>query len=76
VLGVASGLQFLHDNQVVHGDLKQNVLVNKRGVPCICDFGISKILSHRGYMLNLKCRNGTVYGARAVFVVDGLGTSS
>ncbi|KAJ7779057.1 kinase-like domain-containing protein [Mycena metata] len=50
VHGVASGLKFLHDKDVVHGDLKvHNVLVNKRGVPCICDFGISKILNRRGY---------------------------
>ncbi|KAJ7754710.1 kinase-like domain-containing protein, partial [Mycena maculata] len=26
-----------------------NVLVDKRGAPCICDFGISKIISRRGF---------------------------
>ncbi|KAJ7214394.1 kinase-like domain-containing protein, partial [Mycena pura] len=50
VLGVASGLQFLHDNEIVHGDLKvQNVLIDKHGTPCICDFGISKIINSRGF---------------------------
>ncbi|KAJ7863309.1 kinase-like domain-containing protein [Mycena olivaceomarginata] len=50
VLDVASGLQFLHDNNVVHGDLKvQNVLVDNHGVPRICDFGFSKIVSRRGF---------------------------
>ncbi|KAJ7808380.1 kinase-like domain-containing protein [Mycena olivaceomarginata] len=48
--GVASGLQFLHQNQIIHGDLKvQNVLVDKKGNPCICDFGISKIVDRRGF---------------------------
>ncbi|KAF8192271.1 kinase-like domain-containing protein [Mycena galopus ATCC 62051] len=48
--GVASGLQFLHENQIIHGDLKvQNVLVDKKGNPCICDFGISKIVDRRGF---------------------------
>ncbi|KAJ6521091.1 kinase-like domain-containing protein [Mycena vulgaris] len=50
VCGVASGLQFLHRNDVIHGDLKvHNVLVDKRGAPCICDFGISKIINRRGF---------------------------
>ncbi|KAJ7472602.1 kinase-like domain-containing protein [Mycena latifolia] len=50
VHGVASGLQYLHARDIVHGDLKvQNVLVDKRGSPCICDFGISKIINHRGF---------------------------
>ncbi|KAF8130880.1 kinase-like domain-containing protein [Mycena galopus ATCC 62051] len=76
VLGVASGLQFLHDNQVVHGDLKvQNVLVNKRGVPCICDFGISKILSRRGYTTS-NVGTAPYMALELFFVVDGLGTSS
>ncbi|KAJ7508902.1 kinase-like domain-containing protein [Mycena galericulata] len=50
VLGVACGLEFLHDNGIVHGDLKvANVLVDKRGEACICDFGISRIVGRQGF---------------------------
>ncbi|KAJ7314810.1 kinase-like domain-containing protein [Mycena albidolilacea] len=43
--GVATGLKYLHDLDLVHGNLKaQNVLVDKRGVACISEFGIFKIL--------------------------------
>ncbi|KAF8172259.1 kinase-like domain-containing protein, partial [Mycena galopus ATCC 62051] len=50
VLDVASGLDFLHANDIVHGDLKpQNVLVDKQGTARICDFGISKILNRSGF---------------------------
>ncbi|KAJ7103766.1 kinase-like domain-containing protein [Mycena epipterygia] len=50
VLGVASGLEYLHAHDVVHGDLKvQNVLVDEHGTPCIGDFGISKIINSRGF---------------------------
>ncbi|KAJ7917886.1 kinase-like domain-containing protein [Mycena leptocephala] len=50
VLGVACGLEFLHDTGIVHGDLKvANVLVDKRGVACICDFGISRIAGRQGF---------------------------
>ncbi|KAJ7040822.1 kinase-like domain-containing protein, partial [Mycena alexandri] len=50
VLGVASGLEYLHAHEVVHGDLKvQNVLVDESGTPFICDFGISKIINRRGF---------------------------
>ncbi|KAF8172188.1 kinase-like domain-containing protein, partial [Mycena galopus ATCC 62051] len=46
ILGVASGLDFLHANGVVHGDLKpKNDLVDKQGTARIYDFGISKILN-------------------------------
>ncbi|KAJ7740955.1 kinase-like domain-containing protein [Mycena maculata] len=45
VLGVVAGLEYLHRNVVVHGDLKtQNVLVDEGGIPKISDFGITKIL--------------------------------
>ncbi|KAJ7463502.1 kinase-like domain-containing protein, partial [Mycena galericulata] len=76
VLGVASGLQFLHENGVVHGDLKvQNVLVDKHGIPCICDFGISKVVSCRGFTTS---NVGTApYMAPELFcVVDGPGMNS
>ncbi|KXN93025.1 Serine/threonine-protein kinase sepA, partial [Leucoagaricus sp. SymC.cos] len=41
---VASGLHYLHDSNIVHGDLKgANVLVNTTGRACIADFGVSRI---------------------------------
>ncbi|KAK7018213.1 TKL/TKL-ccin protein kinase [Favolaschia claudopus] len=48
--GVACGLQYIHENDVVHGDLKvQNVVVNDQRIPCICDFGFSKIVDRPGF---------------------------
>ncbi|KAJ7343057.1 kinase-like domain-containing protein [Mycena albidolilacea] len=42
---VAAGLKYLHDLDIIHGNPKaENVLVDKAGVPCICDFGICKIM--------------------------------
>ncbi|KAF7369921.1 TKL/TKL-ccin protein kinase [Mycena sanguinolenta] len=50
ILGVAAGLEYLHRHEIVHGDLKvHNVLIDKRGAPCICDFGISKIMNLQGF---------------------------
>ncbi|KAF7343893.1 Glycoside hydrolase family 76 protein [Mycena venus] len=72
VTGVACGLQYLHAHDIVHGDLKvPNVLVDKRGAPCICDFGISKIVNHQGFT---TASVGTVpYMAPELFsVLDGL----
>ncbi|KAG6825139.1 hypothetical protein H0H92_004577 [Tricholoma furcatifolium] len=41
---VAQGLKFLHENDIVHGDLKSlNVLVNDRGRLCVADFWLSTI---------------------------------
>ncbi|KAF7345558.1 TKL/TKL-ccin protein kinase [Mycena venus] len=50
VYGITSGLHYLHENDIVHGDLKQqNVLVDPSQVPCICDFGFSKIITCAGF---------------------------
>ncbi|KAJ7231804.1 kinase-like domain-containing protein, partial [Mycena rebaudengoi] len=73
--GVASGLQFLHANNIIHGDLKvQNVLVDKRGVPCICDFGVSKIVSRRGFTTS-NVGTAPYMAPELLFVIDGVGTS-
>ncbi|KAG2088074.1 kinase-like domain-containing protein [Suillus discolor] len=42
---IAEGLQYLHDHNVIHGDLTNgNVLVAADGSPRLADFGISNIM--------------------------------
>ncbi|KIJ97729.1 hypothetical protein K443DRAFT_105163, partial [Laccaria amethystina LaAM-08-1] len=39
------GIHFLHQNQVIHGDLKGlNVLVNRSGRGCLADFGLANLV--------------------------------
>ncbi|KAJ7767657.1 kinase-like domain-containing protein [Mycena metata] len=46
MLDVALGLQYLHEQNVIHGDLKAiNILVTPSGRACICDFGLSSIVN-------------------------------
>ncbi|KAJ7733288.1 kinase-like domain-containing protein [Mycena metata] len=50
ILGVALGLEYLHEKDIIHGDLKvANVFVDEDSIPRIADFGISKIVNRRGY---------------------------
>ncbi|KAF9005045.1 kinase-like domain-containing protein [Cyathus striatus] len=50
VLGIAKGIEYLHQNDVVHGDIKgSNVLVDDNGNPLLCDFGRSKFLDCSGF---------------------------
>ncbi|KAF9446619.1 kinase-like protein [Macrolepiota fuliginosa MF-IS2] len=44
VYDIAQGLEFLHRNRIVHGDLKgANILVSKAGRACLADFGLSSL---------------------------------
>ncbi|EUC58180.1 tyrosine kinase domain protein, partial [Rhizoctonia solani AG-3 Rhs1AP] len=44
LLGVLKGLEYIHSQSIIHGDLKgTNVLVDEQGSPRICDFGSSRI---------------------------------
>ncbi|KAJ7184990.1 kinase-like domain-containing protein, partial [Mycena filopes] len=46
ILDVSLGLQYLHGENIVHGDLKAiNILVTPSGRACICDFGLSSIVN-------------------------------
>ncbi|KDQ17704.1 hypothetical protein BOTBODRAFT_580817 [Botryobasidium botryosum FD-172 SS1] len=43
---IAEGLEYLHDMDVVHGDLRgPNILISASGDACIADFGLSRVLA-------------------------------
>ncbi|KAJ3567064.1 hypothetical protein NP233_g6603 [Leucocoprinus birnbaumii] len=45
ICDVITGLEYLHDRNIIHGDLKGvNVLVTSFGRACITDFGLSSVL--------------------------------
>ncbi|KAK7026369.1 kinase domain-containing protein [Favolaschia claudopus] len=46
ILDVSSGLEYLHNQNTIHGDLKGiNILVTPSGRACIADFGLSIIVN-------------------------------
>jgi len=50
IIDICRGLQYLHSQDVIHGDLKgRNVLIDDNMNARLCDFGRSKIVDHRGY---------------------------
>ncbi|TFK38499.1 kinase-like domain-containing protein [Crucibulum laeve] len=58
ILDIASGLKYLHDNGIIHGDLHgNNVLINDFENACLSDFGRARIIGHEGYStaLNAGC---------------------
>lgn len=42
--GVLDGLTHLHSNKIVHRDLKPENILLKGEVPCIADFGVSRVI--------------------------------
>ncbi|KXN81954.1 Mitogen-activated protein kinase kinase kinase 1, partial [Leucoagaricus sp. SymC.cos] len=50
--GVLIGLYYLHQNRVIHGDLKgANVLVDSEGSARLADFGLSSVVATDGIVL-------------------------
>ncbi|KXN89023.1 hypothetical protein AN958_06374 [Leucoagaricus sp. SymC.cos] len=66
---IAQGLQYLHQRNIIHGDLKpSNILINDDGRPLLADFGCSLIVGCQGTTTR---RHGTVrYQAPELFEED------
>ncbi len=72
--GIASGMSYLHSNNIVHRDLKcENVLLDQGGtIPKIIDFGLSRRLENAdNRTLNLTMNIGTpIYLAPEVIKME------
>ncbi|KAI8916429.1 kinase-like domain-containing protein, partial [Gorgonomyces haynaldii] len=56
-IGITKGVQFIHQNGIIHRDLKSlNVLLDEHRTPKICDFGMAKTKS----MTKGSFRGGTM----------------
>ncbi|KAF7354936.1 Protein kinase domain-containing protein [Mycena sanguinolenta] len=59
MVDVARGLDYLHSQDVVHGDLKPvNILVTPSGKACISDFGLSTIVDALSLKMSFSSRSG------------------
>ncbi|KAG2140936.1 kinase-like domain-containing protein [Suillus bovinus] len=58
---IASGLKYLHEKDIVHGDLTPtNILINSDDKLCLADFGLSMILAQSGNPTFNSCHAGNV----------------
>ncbi|KZV95678.1 kinase-like protein, partial [Exidia glandulosa HHB12029] len=71
-LDVTTGLAFLHEYPVVHGDIKGgNVLISDDGVARLCDFGLSRLLvEHSQSITHTGVRGSSRWMAPELFL-DG-----
>ncbi|KAG6896477.1 hypothetical protein C0992_008013 [Termitomyces sp. T32_za158] len=69
---VASGIKYLHENGVVHGDLKSlNILVTELERACLADFGLSSVRESSGFVgLSSRQAEGGTLGFEAPEIVD------
>ncbi|KAG2134516.1 kinase-like domain-containing protein [Suillus clintonianus] len=68
---IASGLKYLHEEGIVHGDLTPtNILIDSDDKLCLADFGLSVILAESGNPTFNSCHAGNVrWMAPEMFVV-------
>ncbi|KAJ6516327.1 kinase-like domain-containing protein [Mycena sanguinolenta] len=65
IADVAMGVEYLHNEHIVHGDLKTpNILVAPSGRACIADFGLSTIVDELSLKMTFSSRSGHAGTAR------------
>jgi len=71
LIGVTRGLEYLHDSEVVHGDLKSgNILIDAEHTPRLTDFGVCSI-TRNIYSLNASTpKNGCTFRYCAPELLD------
>ncbi|GMT13557.1 hypothetical protein PFISCL1PPCAC_4854, partial [Pristionchus fissidentatus] len=53
-ISIASGIAYLHANNVLHRDLKpENVLIDSNGTAKLCDFGVSRTFTDRSTLFTV-----------------------
>ena len=68
IIGIATGMRYLHSRQIVHRDLKpENILLNDNLEPCIGDFGFSKISKNKDGQNNTTQIGTPLYMAPEIF---------
>ncbi|EGZ06127.1 hypothetical protein PHYSODRAFT_415543, partial [Phytophthora sojae] len=71
---VAAGLQYLHDHEIIHGDLKgNNIVVSKNGTAMLTDFGFSFLDSGSCSVMKMRDHLGALQWRAPEFVVNTAG---
>ena len=72
LIGISSGMEYLHSKNVVHGDLMaRNILLDENLQPHICDFGFSKcraVVDHHSKLKRLDSLRWTANEVHVSFV--------
>ncbi|KAJ1276700.1 hypothetical protein BS78_05G234700 [Paspalum vaginatum] len=75
IQGIAEGLCYLHEQRIVHSDLKpSNILLDHNMDPKISDFGIARVLDHGDdlFTLDVNYLAGTIMGYMPPeYIVEG-----
>ncbi|KAF4615074.1 hypothetical protein D9613_002860 [Agrocybe pediades] len=79
IYGAAQGLEYLHFNGIIHGNVKcANILVSKEGEARLCDFGMSKVIedvTERSVSATLSAGDSARWTAPEL-VLEGKGPST
>ncbi|KLO18177.1 kinase-like protein [Schizopora paradoxa] len=71
LFGVAAGLAYLHNEGVIHADLKgRNILVSPNKQPLLADFGLSRMLVQSQVTSGSRSQAGTVRWTAKELILD------